>query len=32
MNDLVFATVQELATGIRQRQVSATEVLEAQLA
>jgi len=32
MNNLVFATVQELATGIRQRQVSATEVLEAHLA
>jgi amidase len=32
MNTVVFATAQELATGIRQRQVSATEVLEAYLA
>jgi amidase len=32
MNNLVFATVQEVATGIRQRHVSATEVLEAYLA
>lgn len=32
MNNVVFATAQELATGIRQRQVSATEVLEAHLA
>ncbi|HSB11237.1 MAG TPA: amidase family protein [Blastocatellia bacterium] len=32
MNNLVFATVQELATGIRQRHVSATEVLEGYLA
>lgn len=31
MNDLVFATAQELATGIRQRQVSAIEVLDAHL-
>jgi Asp-tRNA(Asn)/Glu-tRNA(Gln) amidotransferase A subunit family amidase len=32
MNNLVFATMQELATGIRQRRVSATEVLEDHLA
>lgn len=32
MNDLLFATAQELATSIRQRQVSATEVLEAHVA
>jgi hypothetical protein len=32
MNSLVFATTQELATSIRQRRVSATEVLEAYLA
>lgn len=32
MNNLVFATVQELATSIRQRRVSATEGLEAHLA
>lgn len=32
MNDLVFATAHELAAGIRRRQVSATEVLEAHLA
>ena len=32
MNNLVLATVQALATGIHQRQVSATEVLEAYLA
>jgi amidase len=32
MNDLIFATAQELATRIRQRQVSATEVLDAHLA
>ena len=32
MNNLVFAPVHELATGIRQRHVSATEVLEAYLA
>jgi amidase len=32
VNNLVFATVHELATGIRQRHVSATEVLEAHLA
>lgn len=31
MNNLVFATAQELARGIYQRQVSATEVLEAHL-
>jgi amidase len=32
VNNLVFATVQKLATGIRQRHVSATEVLDAHLA
>jgi amidase len=32
MNNLVFATVHELATAIRQRHLSATEVLEAYLA
>jgi len=32
MSNLVFTTAQELATSIRQRQVSATEVLEAHLA
>jgi len=32
MNNLVIATVQELATSIRYRRVSATEVLEAYLA
>jgi amidase len=32
MNSLVFATTQEVATSIRQRRVSATEVLEAYLA
>ena len=32
MNRIVFATAQELATGIRQRRVSAAEVLEAHLA
>jgi amidase len=32
MNTLVFATVHELATGIRQRRMSATEVLDAYLA
>lgn len=32
MNDLVFATAGELATAIRQRRVSSTEVLEAHLA
>jgi amidase len=32
MNNLVFATVHELATGIRQRRVSAMEVLDAYLA
>ena len=31
MNDLVFTTAQELARSIRQRQVSATEVLDAHL-
>ena len=32
MSNLVFITAQELATRIRQRQVSATEVLKAHLA
>jgi amidase len=32
MNNLVFTTAQELATSIRQRLISATEVLEAHLA
>jgi amidase len=32
MSNVVFTTAQELATRIRQRQVSATEVLEAHLA
>ena len=32
MNDIVFATAQELAMGIRQRQISAADVLEAHLA
>jgi hypothetical protein len=32
MSNLIFTTAQELATSIRQRQVSATEVLEAHLA
>jgi amidase len=31
MHNLVFATAQELATSIRQRRVSATEILEAHL-
>ena len=31
MNDLVFTTAQELARNIRQRRVSATEVLDAHL-
>ncbi len=32
MNSITFSTAQELATAIRQRRVSATEVLEAHLA
>jgi hypothetical protein len=32
MDELVFATAKELATAVRQRQVSAIEVLEAHLA
>ena len=32
MNNLVFATAQALATAIRHRRVSATEVLDAHLA
>ncbi len=32
MNSIAFGTAQELATAIRQRRVSAAEVLEAHLA
>jgi amidase len=32
MSNIIFATAHELATRIRQRQVSATEVLDAHLA